>query len=93
MTTISGPNMAAGSSLSGSVGAANAVLIPKNTYSAWVTIQNTHATQTLNLSFGTATAADFKLAAGASLTIPYGLANDLSGFGSGAATTWAAIGV
>lgn len=93
MSAGTGSNLAAGVSMSGNVGAASATLIPAGTYSAWVTIQNTHATQSITLSFNaTAVAGDFKLAAGASITLPFGLANALQGLGSGAATTWAAIG-
>lgn len=93
MSLSTGSVLAGGISTSGTVGAASATLIPAGTYSAWVTIKNTHATQTLSLSFNAAAvAADFPLAAGASVTLPFGLANSLQGIGSGAGTTWAAIG-
>lgn len=84
---------AAGISVNGSVGAASAQLIAPGAFSAWVTIQNTHASQKLSLSFNaTATVNDFTLAPGASVTLPFGLANALNGIGSGAGTTFAAIG-
>lgn len=93
MSLPTGAIAGAGVSMTGTVGAASATLIPPGTYGAWVTIQNTHATQSLNLSFAaTATLNDFKLVAGASITLPFGLANALQGLGSGAGTTWAAIG-
>ncbi len=83
----------AGVSTSGTVGTTSAALIPAGTFSNSATIQNTHATQTLTLSFNTtALATDIKLGAGASITLPFGPTNALYGLGSGAGTTWAAIG-
>ncbi|MBN3757220.1 hypothetical protein G3N95_30060 [Paraburkholderia sp. Tr-20389] len=88
-----GSNPAAGVSSNSNVGASSAVVVPAGTYAAWVTIQNTHATQKLSLSFTSpATTSDYTLAAGASITLPFGLANALYGIGSGAATTYALIG-
>jgi hypothetical protein len=52
-----------------------------------------YATQKLSLSFNTpATTADFTLAPGAAMTLPFGLAKSLYGIGSGAGTTFALIG-
>jgi hypothetical protein len=84
---------ATGISLNGSVGTTSAVIIPAGTFSTWVTLQNTHASQTLNVSFiSPVTTADISLAAGASITLPFGPGNALNGLGSAAGTTWAAIG-
>jgi len=84
---------AAGISSNGTVGTASAVIVAAGTYSAWVTIQNTHASNKLSLSFNAAaTASDFTLAPGASITLPFGLANALSGIGSATGTTYALIG-
>jgi hypothetical protein len=93
MSTSIGSLQAAGISSNGTVGGSTAVIIAAGTYSAWVTIQNTHATQKLSLSFNaSATTSDFTLAPGASITLPFGLANALSAIGSGAGTTYALIG-
>lgn len=84
---------ATGISSNGTVGTTSAVVVPAGVYADWVTVQNTHATQKLSLSFNaTATTADFTLAAGASVTFPYGLATALNGIGSGAGTTFAIVG-
>jgi hypothetical protein len=84
----------AGISSNGTVGATSAAIVPANTFSNWVTIQNTHATNKLSLSFNaTATTSDFTLAPGASVTLPFGLANTLNGVGSAAGTTYALIGL
>lgn len=93
MSTSIGSLPAAGISSSGSIGATSGQLIAPNTFQAWVTIQNTHASQKLSLSFNTAaTTNDFTLAPGASITLPFGLANSLQAIGSGAGTTYALIG-
>lgn len=66
---------AAGISTSGTVGTTSAVVVAAGAFSAWVTVQNTHASNKLSLSFnGTATTSDFTLAPGASVTMPFGLA-------------------
>lgn len=77
-----------------SVGVASAQIIAAGAYLGSVTIQNTHATQTLYVSFNTpALTTDFAIApAGAALTLPFGPTNALYGIGSGAATTFAVIG-
>ena len=83
----------AGASISGSVGAASATIIAAGTFHGEVTLQNTHASQTLSISFTSpATAADFTIQPGAALTVRFGPTNALYGIGSGAATTFAAIG-
>lgn len=93
MPVPTGAVLGAGISSNGSVGTSSGVVVPADTFFNWVTIQNTHASQKLSLSFSAAaTAADFTLAPGASLTLPYGLANGLNGIGSGAGTTFALIG-
>jgi hypothetical protein len=70
------------------------VVIAGDEFKNWVTILNTHASQTLKLSFNDpVTAADFTLQPGAALTIPFGLVNALYGMGSGANTTFALIGL
>lgn len=84
---------AAGISSNSTVGTSSAVIVPAGTYSAWVTIQNTHASNKLSLSFNaTATTSDFTLAPGASITLPFGLATALNGIGSATGTTYALIG-
>lgn len=89
-----GAVIGAGISSNNSVGTTSATIIPAGTYSNWVTIQNTHASNKLSLSFNTtATASDFTLAPGASITLPFGLANALNGVGSAATTTFALIGL
>lgn len=93
MSVSIGSTPAAGVSSNSSVGVTSAVIVPAGAYGAWVTIQNTHATQKLSLSFtNPATVSDYTLASGASITLPFGLANALYGIGSGAATTYALIG-
>jgi hypothetical protein len=83
----------AGVSLSGTVGITSAVIVPAGTLSAGATIMNTHASQTMTLSFNAnALATDFKLGAGASITLPFGPTNALYALGSGAGTTYAVIG-
>lgn len=86
-------NAQAGKSVSGNVGATSAGLIVAGSFAGWLTIQNTHATQTLYVSFNApATASDFAIASGAALTLPFGPTNTLNGIGSGAATTFAVVG-
>lgn len=81
------------SAASCSGGVASASLIAAGVYSSSVTIINTHATQTLYVSFNTpATTSDFPIAPKAALTIPFGPSNTLYAIGSGAATTCAIIG-
>ncbi|MBU9203123.1 hypothetical protein KTD31_17340 [Burkholderia multivorans] len=93
MSVSTGALSAAGFSTSGTVGTTSAVIVAAGAFSAWVTIQNTHASNKLSLSFNaTATTSDFTLAPGASITLPFGLANALNGIGSAAGTTFAAIG-
>lgn len=83
----------AGVSVNGSVGAASAAIIAAGAFDGEVTIQNTHASQTLSVSFtNPATTSDFTIAAGAALTMHFGPTNALYGIGSGASTTFAAIG-
>lgn len=82
-----------GASASGTVGTTSAVIVPAGTYKLWCMVQNTHASEKLYLSFGTAAATDFVLAAGASITLPAPFANALNGVGSAAGTTYARIGV
>lgn len=92
-TTSGGSGSRTGASSNSSVGTTSAQIIAAGTYSSWVTIQNTHASQTLYLSFNTpATTSDIKIIAGASITLPFGLANALYGIASGASTTYAIIG-
>ncbi len=83
----------AGVTLSGSIGASSGEIIPAGTFDGEVTLQNTHASQTLSISFNTpALTTDFTIAAGAALTLRFGPTNALYGIGSGAATTFSAIG-
>lgn len=94
MPLNTGAIVGAGISSNSTVGTASAVIVPAGTYSNWVTIQNTHASNKLSLSFNaTATTADYTLAPGASITLPFGLANALNGIGSAAGTTYALIGL
>lgn len=81
-----------GVSANGTVGATSATLIAAGQYSGWVTIQNT-GTGTLYISFNaTATTAGIAILAGAAMTLPFGPTNALTGIGSAAGVTWAAIG-
>ncbi|MDE3023309.1 MAG: hypothetical protein KGI54_15920 [Pseudomonadota bacterium] len=83
-----------GVSANGSVGTTGAdIVVASGQYKQWVTVSNTHATQKLSLSFNNpATTADFTLPAGGAITLPFGIASNLYGIGSGAATTFATIG-
>ncbi len=93
---VSSPPGGAGNGISanGSVGTSSATLIAASTFSAWVTIQNRHASQTLYVSFNNpATANDFAIAPGGALTLQFAFGNILYGLGSGAATTYALIGM
>jgi len=94
MSVQSGTNLGSGISRSGTAGTTGTdIIVPANLYTDWVTIQNTHASQKLSLSFATTAAVtDVTLAANASITLPYGLATALRGIGSAAGTTWATIG-
>lgn len=86
-------NAQAGKSASGTVGATSAAIVAAGAYTGWVTVQNTHATQILYISFSaTATTADLAIAPGAAMTLPFGPTNALSGIGSGAATSFAVVG-
>jgi len=78
-----------------SVGTAAAELLAANTSRVYLSIQNTHGSQSLHLSFdgGDATTSDIKLTAGSSMTFettacPTG---SVSCIGSGAATTYAIL--
>lgn len=83
-------NNGTGASSTGSVGAASALIKAANTHATWLTIQNTHATQDLFLSFtNPATTSDLKIAAGSSITWNNPPTNAVYGIGSGAATTFA----
>lgn len=83
-----------GVSLKGSVGTSVSQLLAPASFKNWLTIQNTHASQSLAISFvaSVAVGSDFTLAPGAALTLPYGPLNALYGIGSGAGTTFAIIG-
>lgn len=78
----------------GSIGTSgNDVVIAAGTFSYWATVQNTHATQTLTLSFAKpAVAGRLILQPGQSITMNPGPLNALYGLGSGAATTCAIMG-
>ena len=89
---VSGPAKA-GVSTKGTLGATSAAIITAGQFVGWVTVQNTHATYTLFVSFtAPATATDIAIQPGASLTLPFGPTNALNGFGSATGTTWAVIG-
>jgi hypothetical protein len=82
-----------GVNLSGSVGPASSAIIAPGAFSTWFTIQNTHDSQTLYLSFNAqATTEDFSLPPKASITLPFAPLNPLNAIGSGAGTTFAVIG-
>ncbi|WP_175785401.1 hypothetical protein [Burkholderia ambifaria] len=90
--SVTGP-AEAGISGSGSVGTSSAQIIAAGAYKGWVTVQNTHASNTLYVSFGaTATTSGFAIAPGAALTLPFGPTNALNGIGSAAGTTFAVVG-
>lgn len=83
-----------GISINGSVGTTSAAIIPAGTFSQWATVQNTHATQTLRISFNNpATANDIGIGPGQGFTLPFGFSGALYGLGSGAATTYAIVGI
>lgn len=82
-----------GLSATGTVGTTSAAVIAAGAYKGWATVQNTHASNMLYVSFGaTATVADFAIAPGAALTLPFGPTNALNGIGSAAGTTFAVVG-
>lgn len=83
-----------GISQSGFVGTTSAQVVAAGAFSSWVTIQNTHASQILYLSFAvTATTTNgIALNPGAFLTLPFGPKNALNGIGSGASTTFSVVG-
>lgn len=82
-----------GGSVANSVGTTSTAIITPGQFSEWVTIQNTHASNSLYLSFNTpCTASDFKLASGASISIPFGPTTPVYALGSAASTTYALIG-
>jgi hypothetical protein len=89
---LSGP-AEAGVSANGTVGTTSATLIPAGHYTGWMTIQNTGATGTLFISFKATTATtDLAIQPGAAMTFPFGPTNALTGIGSAAGVTWAAVG-
>ena len=91
-SSVAGP-AETGVSASGTVGTSSAPLLTAAQFKGWVTILNTHATQILYISFNaSATTSDFAIQPGAALTLYFGPKNALNGIGSGAGTTWAAIG-
>ncbi|MET3232270.1 UNVERIFIED_ORG: hypothetical protein ABIC54_004475 [Burkholderia sp. 1263] len=86
-------NAQAGVSTKGTVGTTSAAIIAAGQFTGWVTVQNTHASQTLYVSFtAPATTTDIAIQAGAALTLAFGPTNALNGIGSGAGTTFAAVG-
>ena len=88
---IVNPVAAVFASATGNVGVASAQILAASATRKYLTIQNTHATQSLYLSFtNPATVSDILLLPTASMTfqnvVPSGI---LYGIGSGAATTYA----
>jgi hypothetical protein len=93
MSVNTGSVQGVGISSSGTVGTTSAQIVAPDQFAAWVTVQNTHASNKLSISFNaSATTSDFTLAPGASITLPYGPGNSLNGIGSAAGTTYALIG-
>jgi len=89
---LAGPAKA-GVSVKGAAGTTSTAIIAAGAFAGWVTIQNTHASQTLFVSFtAPATATDIAILPGAGLTLPFGPTNALNGIGSAAGTTFAAVG-
>ena len=85
--------LAAPQSTNGSIGTTTATIAARGSYSQWITVLNTHASQTLYVCFNkTCTTSDFPLKAGAAITLPFSTTADLNGVGSGSSTTWSAIG-
>jgi hypothetical protein len=83
----------AGVSVKGTVGTTSAEIIAAGAFVGWMTVQNTHASNTLFVSFTTpATATDIAILPGAGLTLPFGPTNALNGIGSAAGTTFAVVG-
>jgi len=90
---VAPPATRAGVTLNGSRDNSSGVIVPAGTFVNEMTIQNTHASQTLSITFTSpATSADFTIQPGAALTMKFGPTNALYGIGSGAATTFACIG-
>lgn len=85
-------NIQLGSSSNGVVGTTSTPIVAANTYKGWVTVQNTSATNILYVSFNAASTADFAIAPGGALTLPFGPTNILYGLGSAAGTGYAVIG-
>lgn len=83
-----------GISQSGLIGTTSGQIIAAGAYVGWVTVQNTHASQILYVTFGATatTTASFPIQPGAALTLPFGPKNALNGIGSGANTTFTVIG-
>ena len=80
------------SSSAGTVGTASALLLAANTKRSVVTVQNTHASQTLYISAtDPATVNDLAIVAGASMTMSPAPSNALYALGSGAATSYAIL--
>jgi hypothetical protein len=83
-----------GISQSGFVGTTSFQLVASGTFTSSLTIQNTHASQTLYVGFATTVSPSngFMLIPGASLTLPFGPTNALNGVGSGSNTSFIVIG-
>jgi hypothetical protein len=82
-----------GTSAYGTVGTSSAVIVTANQFLDWVTIQNTHTSQMLYISFNNpATTSDIALPPGGAMTLPHSATNPIYGIGSGVGTTWAVIG-
>jgi hypothetical protein len=78
---------------SGTAGTTSAVIATAGQYAHWVTIRNTHASNTLYLAGGaTATTSDFPIAPGSALTLPSGFSNGIAAIASGATTSYSIIG-
>ena len=86
-------SLPAGLSTNGTIGTTAAIIATAGQFPHSMTVQNTHATNTLHLAFSeAATLTDFTVAPGASITFGTGFSNGLSAIGSAAATTYAIIG-
>lgn len=94
MSVSTGALPAAVVSANGTVGTSGTdVVVTGGQFQAWVTIQNTHSSNTLKISANNpCTTNDFVIQPGAALTFPYGPANNLYGLGSAAGTTFAVFG-
>ncbi|MES2126657.1 MAG: hypothetical protein V4463_05240 [Pseudomonadota bacterium] len=83
----------AGLSANTNIGVSSAQIIAAGAFIEQVMVQNTHATQSMYVSFNDpATVADFQILPGGSVAYAFGPTNALFAIGSGVSTTYAITG-